>query len=44
VFEGDKLREEQVELPEDAPAKAGAKTGKGWMDFFQKAFKRDRAS
>jgi pilus assembly protein CpaB len=44
VFEGDKLREEQVELPEDASAKAGAKTGKGWMDFFQKAFKHGRAS
>jgi pilus assembly protein CpaB len=47
VFEGDKLREEQVELPEDAvaaPAKAETKTGKGWMDFFQKALLRDRAS
>jgi pilus assembly protein CpaB len=47
VFEGDKLREEQVELPEDpeAAAKAGAKTGAGWMEFFQKAIqKHGRAS
>ncbi len=42
VFEGDKLREEQVELPEDpaaAPAKGGeAKPSAGWKEFFQKAF------
>jgi pilus assembly protein CpaB len=47
VFEGDKLREEQVELPEDpeAAAKAAAKTGGGWMEFFQKAIqKHGRAS
>jgi pilus assembly protein CpaB len=42
VFEGDKLREEQVELPEDpqaAPAKTDSKPGSGWMEFFQKALK-----
>jgi pilus assembly protein CpaB len=46
VFEGDKLREEQVELPEEAavPAKAGAKAGAGWMEFFQKAIQHNRAS
>ncbi len=46
VFEGDKLREEQVELPEDpdAAAKAGAKSGTGWMEFFQKAIQKNRAS
>ncbi len=47
VFEGDKLREEQVELPEDpdaAPVKAGAKAGSGWMDFFQKVLKKGQAS
>jgi pilus assembly protein CpaB len=46
VFEGDKLREEQVELPEDpdAAAKAGAKAGAGWMEFFQKAIQHNRAS
>jgi pilus assembly protein CpaB len=42
VFEGDKLREEQVELPEDpqaTPAKTESKPGSGWMEFFQKALK-----
>jgi len=46
IFEGDKLREEQVELPDaDTPAdKAGVKAGSGWMEFFQKAFHRNKAS
>jgi pilus assembly protein CpaB len=46
VFEGDKLREEQVELPEDAeaPAKVGANAPGGWMEFFKKAIQRNKAS
>jgi|HubBroStandDraft_4_1064222.scaffolds.fasta_scaffold148972_2 pilus assembly protein CpaB len=47
VFEGDKLREEQVELPEEpdtGSAKGGAKAGSGWMEFFQKALKHGKAS
>jgi pilus assembly protein CpaB len=47
VFEGDKLREEAVELPEDpqaAPAKGEAKPGSGWMELFQKALKHADAS
>jgi len=46
VFEGDKLREEQVELPDepDTSAKGGAKAGAGWMEFFQRALKHNKAS
>jgi pilus assembly protein CpaB len=45
VFDGDKLREEQVELPEEPDAaKGGAKAGAGWMEFFQKALKHGKAS
>ncbi|HEV3301693.1 MAG TPA: Flp pilus assembly protein CpaB [Planctomycetaceae bacterium] len=46
VFEGDKLREEQVELPDepDTSAKGGAKAGSGWMEFFQRALKHNKAS
>jgi pilus assembly protein CpaB len=48
VFEGDKLREEAVELPEDpaaAPAKNGdAKPAAGWKEFFQKAFQHAQGS
>jgi pilus assembly protein CpaB len=41
VFDGDKLREEQVQLPEEPDtAPSGTKAGSGWMDFFQKALKR----
>jgi pilus assembly protein CpaB len=45
VFDGDKLREEQVELP-DGPEAApnGAKAGSGWMEFFQRAFKHSKTS
>jgi pilus assembly protein CpaB len=47
VFDGDKLREEQVEIPEEpdtGSAKAAGKAGTGWMEFFQRAFKHSKAS
>jgi pilus assembly protein CpaB len=45
IFDGDKLREEQVELPDGPEAGPnGAKAGSGWMEFFQRAFKRNKAS
>jgi hypothetical protein len=48
VFEGDKLREEQVDLPEDpaaAPVKNGdAKPAAGWKEFFQKTFQHVQGS
>ena len=46
VFEGDKLREEQVELPDEPDAdsaKGGEKAGSGWMEFFQRALQTQQS-